>query len=111
MLAEKKNYEFYSGLDEINLENEDGYIARDTEGEQKLSPRDVQFAWVGSSKDYYKNSLDKYLDSVDYACEKGNFTTRKISILLNNIPDLASKRLLQISFLFLFLALIIFLMS
>lgn len=55
--------------------------------------------------------IGKYLNSVEYAFDKGKVTTDKVSEYFNKIPELNSKRLFQITFVLLLFSLVIFLAS
>ncbi len=108
MSTNNKSFKFYSDMDEIDLENEDQYA----ETISTISAFSVPSFWqVDKAKKYYKISLNQYLNSVQYAFDKGNFTSKKVSEIFSSIPEPASNRIIKLTLLFLFLAIIIFLVS
>lgn len=59
----------------------------------------------------WMNTVEKYLDSIEYAVDKSNKTGKKISATLDKIPEPLSKRGIQVTFIFLLLAILIFFVS
>ena len=115
MSVNNKNTLLFKELDEINLQDEDGFveikIASVMPMEAGVQPNKAggfrkilhAFLRIYNTKPWYNNDnfTNKYLKSVQYAFEKGDVTTKKVSGVLNKIPDLNSKRLIQITLIFL----------
>ena len=105
MPEDKKHTKYQTSLDKIDLTQEDGYVEAIQESKKKktrLSKLTTK-AWG--------NTIDKYLDSIEYAVDKGNTTSKKVTRALKKIPEPASKRGVQLTLVFLLVAILVFLIS
>lgn len=102
MTDEKTKYQ--SELDSIQWKDEESYL------EFEESKKASQSKSSSSSK-MWMNTVEKYLDSIEYAIDKSNKTGQKISNTLDKLPEPSSKKGLIATVLFLFLAILIFLLS
>lgn len=109
-------YTKYSNiLDQINLQDEDGYIETTKNKwirELKKQGKSMETVKSIEKNDVWFTTIEKYLNSVEYAFDKGNSTGRKVSHALDNIPEPTSKKfVLRFTICFAFLVLIIFFTS
>lgn len=102
-------------FDEINLHDEDGYVESNLNKiftELHKKPQVYKEKSQKEKKDFWFSTVDKYLNSIEYAIDKGNSTSKKMSSALDNIPEPTSKKfVIRFTIIFGVLALIIFFIS
>ena len=115
MQPNSKYIKYKNILDQINLQDEDGYV--ETTKNRLILDLKKQGKSIESVKSIEKNNvwfttIEKYLNSVEYAFDKGNSTGKRVSHALDNIPEPTSKKfVLRFTICFAFLVLIIFFTS
>lgn len=97
-----KNTKYENELNDIQWTEEESYLELE-EAKEISSAKEPSTAWV--------NTVEKYLDSIEYAVDKSSKTGKKISATLDKIPEPLSKKGIQITFVFLLFAILIFLIS
>lgn len=98
-----KNTKYENELNDIQWTEEESYLELEETKEISSIKQPPSTAWV--------NTVEKYLDSIEYAVDKSNKTGKKISATLDKIPEPLSKKGIQITFIFLVFAILIFLIS
>jgi hypothetical protein len=102
-------------LDQINLQDEDGYIETTKNKiirELKKNGRSFEKVKPIQKNNVWFTTIEKYLNSIEYAFDKGNITSKKVSHALDNIPEPTSKKfVIRFTICFAFLVLIIFFTS
>lgn len=115
MQSNNKYQKFYKVFDEINLKEEDGYVETHLNkifNELQQKPKSSAEKSRKEKKDLWFSTVDKYLNSIEYAIDKGNSTTKKMSHAFDNIPEPTSKKfVVRFTIIFVILALIIFFAS
>ncbi|KAB8027974.1 hypothetical protein [Fluviispira multicolorata] len=122
MQSNNKYAKIIKDLDSICLNEEEGYtetLQIKANQEKKVNAkkrvhRKPEHEVKNSSSDsnVWFSTIDKYLSSVEYAFDKGNSTSKKVSTAFDNIPEPTSKKfVLRLTFLFVIIALIIFFSS
>ncbi|APJ04543.1 hypothetical protein [Silvanigrella aquatica] len=121
MQPNSKYTQYKTTLDQINLQDEDGYVEVLKTAiirENKKQNKSLKYSKLiqNSDNDELKNvwgtTVEKYLNSVEYAFDKGNSTGKKFSNALDNIPEPTSKKfVLRFTLGFVVLVLIIFFSS
>ena len=115
MQSNNKYQKYQHIFDEINLHEEDGYVESNLNKiyhELQTKPHKYRVKTKQEKKDLWFTTVDKYLNSIEYAIDKGNSTTKKMSHALDNIPEPTSKKfVVRFTILFVVLALIIFFAS
>ncbi|WP_186647602.1 hypothetical protein [Fluviispira vulneris] len=118
MLSNNNTKNFIHDLDSICLHEEEGYTEtlKVKEHRNKKSKK-VIFSSKSSDKEtndhnVWFSTIDKYLNSVEYAFDKGNTTSKKVSSAFDKIPEPTSKKIvLRLTILFAIIAMIIFFSS
>ncbi len=102
-------------LDQINLQDEDGYVETTKDKliyELKKQKKPIETIRTIEKNNVWFTTIEKYLNSVEYAFDKSNSTGKKVSHALDNIPEPTSKKfVLRFTICFVFLVLIIFFTS
>ena len=115
MQPNSKYTKYKQVLDEINLQEEDGYvesIKNKLHYETKRVNKFLEERETKSKKNEKFSIVEKYLNSVEYAFDKGNSTGKKVSHALDNIPEPTSKKIVvRLTICFVFIALVIFFTS
>ena len=115
MQPNSKYTKYKQVLDEINLQEEDGYvesIKNKLHYETKRVNKFLEERETKSKKNEKFSIVEKYLNSVEYAFDKGNSTGKKLSHALDNIPEPTSKKIVvRLTICFVFIALVIFFTS
>jgi hypothetical protein len=91
MQPNNKLVQYKKSLDEIDLKNEESYkdymslnLIQKANKKKALRTRKKKNIWL--------KTIEKYLNSVNYAFQKGNKTTKKVSDAFDNIPEPTSKK-------------------
>ena len=116
MQPNSKYIKYKEILDEINLKDEDGYVEThkiklhtEFKRKDKLTEENEK---TSSKNNVWFSTVEKYLNSVEYAFDKGNSTGKKVSIALDNIPEPTSKKfVVRFTIGFVLIVLIIFFTS
>lgn len=115
MQPNSKYTKYKNILDQINLKDEDGYVETTKNKliyELKRRGKTIKSVSSIEKNDVWFTTIEKYLNSVEYAFDKGNSTGKKVSLALDNIPEPTSKKfVLRFTICFVFLVLIIFFTS
>lgn len=97
-------------IDQINLHDEDGYI--ETQKNKFIHNKSINLEDYTKKNNVWFTTVEKYLNSIEYAFNKGNKTGEIVSNALNNIPEPTSKKfVLRFTIGFSILVLIIFFSS
>lgn len=115
MQQTSKKYNYYKILDEISLQDEEGYvenIKNKLHEEIKKQNKNPIKNQKNKKNSVWFTAIERYLRSIEYAFDKGNLTSQKVSLAFDKIPEPTSKKfVLRFTIVFFIIVLLVFFTS